>query len=84
MLSDLEHRLKRRFPSTTLRGNGAAKFIFVQEVGRAVEASVHNASIWIEFWNDVDESPVAESTFQDVIGAEEAIINWLEDESEPA
>ncbi|KAA0139135.1 hypothetical protein FYZ48_10850 [Gimesia chilikensis] len=55
-------------------------FIFVQEAGGAVEASVHDASICIEFWNDRGESPVTESTFQDMIGAEADIINWLEKE----
>ncbi|MCA9029958.1 MAG: hypothetical protein KDA69_00810 [Planctomycetaceae bacterium] len=74
MLEELEHQLKDRFPSMSLRGSGDAIFIFIQEASGAVEASVHDGLIWIEFWNDNDESPVVEETFRDVSAARVAIL----------
>ena len=77
MLHELEAELRKQFHSTSLRGSGTGQFIYLQVGCRAIEASVDNTSLWVEFWDDAEEAPAFENTFQDAGDAFEAIVTWL-------
>jgi hypothetical protein len=80
-LSQLANGLGARFGPVALRGSGAATFVFVQSSARAVEASIHDRGIWVEYWestaDDESDAPLKDETLATVEKAEAAIIAWL-------
>ena len=80
-LIDIADVLKGEFDDVSLRGSGAAAFVFVQVNARAVEASIDNNRIWVEFWDSLAEdepvSPVKDATLETVEEAEAEIRKWL-------
>jgi hypothetical protein len=64
-LDDLRKQLAAVGATVSVRGSSAAKFIFAEQNGRAIEASLRNNDWWIEFWeadDDEDAAPVDERT----------------------
>jgi hypothetical protein len=45
-----------------VRGEGAARFVYAESLGRAVEISTSVGGIWVEYWN-ADDSPMIDRTF---------------------
>ncbi len=75
----IEESLHKRFPSASIRGRGAASFVFVEHGGRAVEISWDGAAWWIEFWEAGDDAspPTAERLASSVTDAEKMVEEWL-------
>jgi hypothetical protein len=67
------------------RGQGKAVFLYVRSTRRAVEVSVDEGDICVEYWNvadeESDESPIREETFDDNESATKSIQDWLKDEA---
>jgi hypothetical protein len=80
-LIEIAEALKSHFGDVSLRGRDAAEFVFVQANSRAVEVSIDDNSIWVEFWDSVDEEApvpsVKEATLATVEEAKTEITNWL-------
>lgn len=65
----------------SIRGEGAARFLYAMCGHRAVEASLENGRYWVEYWlaaSDAAElEPQREETFEDVREAAVSISTWL-------
>jgi hypothetical protein len=60
----------------TVRGLGAARFVFAEAGKRAVEISVSDDSIWVEYW-DGDDSPMFDRNFTTTDAAAASVSAWL-------
>ena len=79
-LDEFQAELLRRGVSVSLRGSGAAEFIFAEHHGRAIELSRHQGQWWVEFWEataDEDAPPVKEVFFRSPVEALQGISAWL-------
>jgi hypothetical protein len=63
--------------SATVRGEGAARFVFAEAAGRAVEISDAGEGIWVEYWDCGDERPKFERTFPGGDAAAADACAWL-------
>ena len=61
--------------STSVRGTGAARFIFVERSLRAVEISKNNEGWWTEFWDH--DAVVMDQFFSSAPEAVQAARAWL-------
>ena len=80
LLAKLQSAVAPYVESVSLRGTGAASFLFIQGKGRVVEASRHENQWWLEFWErhqDDDASSVKELHFETNGEAMAAIVEWL-------
>ena len=84
-LNDLQRQLAEIGATASVRGAGAAKYVFAEQNGRAIEASLRNNDWWIEFWeadDDEDAATVDERTVTvDSLAFRESAA-WLADSSE--
>jgi hypothetical protein len=79
-LEDVRTELLRGGAAASLRGSGAAAFVFAEHHGRAIELSCHQGRLWAEFWeasSDEDAQPIKERFFSSAKDAIEAISEWL-------
>jgi len=79
-LEDLRKQLAGVGAVVSLRGSGAARFVFAEMNGRAIEASLRNNDWWIEFWeadDDEDAAPVDEQTVSTDTDAFRESATWL-------
>ena len=79
-LDDMKRCLEGQVERVSLRGNGAATFLFAEHHGRAVELSWNHDAWWIEFWErskDDDAGPVGEQMAPSDDSAVKATRAWL-------
>lgn len=79
-LDNLRKQLAGAGVTVSVRGAGAAKFVFAEYNGRAIEASLRNNDWWIEFWeadDDEDATPVDERTVSGDSDAFRESAAWL-------
>jgi len=74
--SSLARTLNANGFKAEVRGDGAARFVFAQAEGRAVEISELESGVWVEYW-DVVETPKFERTFRNTVEALADVIAWL-------
>ena len=61
-----------------IRGSVTALFVFAEQSGRAIEASLNNNDWWVEFWEaEEDAPPIREQTFSEDAEAHRAAAMWL-------
>jgi hypothetical protein len=75
----VRQHLTQLLPTVSVRGKGAARFVFAEAHGRAVEASINDGNWWIECWESGDDdSPAAfQVTVTEDSDAIDAISEWL-------
>ena len=78
-LLEIHNRLKE---DATLRvewvGEGKGEFLFVRSPNRAVEVSIADEGVFVEYWNDTDElSEEAPIKSEVVPSTTEALVNVL-------
>ena len=61
----------------SVRGEDHARFVFVESTRRAVEISVCDDGIWVEYWDRADESPRFDRTFAEADAAVASARLWL-------
>ncbi len=64
---------------TTVRGDGAARFVYAERAGRAIELSRAAEGWWVEFWSS--EKVETDRTY---VSCEDAIVasrSWLAENS---
>jgi hypothetical protein len=79
-LPDMKLELLRRGVDSSLRGTGAAEFLYAEHQGRAVEISEHQDRWWIEFWEASEDErapPVSERFFLSAVEVVRAASDWL-------
>jgi len=84
-LQQMQVHLAAQAESVSIRGAGAASFLFAKHSGRAVEISSDEGMWWIEEWefNDDEDSPAcAEAWVQSVEEAVGLALAWLLRETE--
>jgi hypothetical protein len=81
MLAMIAQRLRSVFPNTSIRGEDAASFVFVQTANRSVEISMLGEQrIWVEFWEHAlgEDSPLArQQTYDAANRVLDDVIPWL-------
>ncbi len=79
-LHDFQNELLRLGASASLRGSGAAEFVFAERQGRAVELSRSQEQWFVEFWersNDENAPATKEAFYKSSTEVLEAIAAWL-------
>ena len=78
-LDDLKSELQTSGLAPSLRGEGLAAFLFVENAGKAVEISEHEGGWWVEFWDvgEDDDPPVKEEFFTTPSQVTHAATGWL-------
>lgn len=67
------------YGSADIRGEGAAAWLYSQFGGKAIEASVHEGNVWMEFWGpDTDDVVLKEMTVPSAEEAVAAISKWFD------
>lgn len=61
----------------SIRGDGAAQFIFAAANGRAVELSRSDDGVWVEFWNANEDSPHHDTIYNSYALAIRDVSQWL-------
>jgi len=74
-LAEVSAKLQRGDLSTSVRGEGAAGFVFAERGSRSVELSRNGTVWWIEFWEG--EAPAEERTFASCDETVLAACVWL-------
>lgn len=80
-LETMRDQLSKRVECITIRGEGAASFLFVTNAGKAVEVSAHqDGGWWLELWEsstDEDAPPVLEKRAETSSEVIELMVRWL-------
>lgn len=80
VLDRIRHRLEGRIELVSLRGSGAASFLFAENQGKAVELSWNGSAWWLQFWEPSHEEnapPVGERIVDSEDDASAAVAEWL-------
>jgi hypothetical protein len=79
-LEQMQVHLAAKAESVSIRGAGAASFLFAKHLGRAVEISNDDGMWWIEEWelnDDEDSPPCADARVQSLEEAVSLALAWL-------
>jgi hypothetical protein len=74
-LATIAHQLQVAAMTCSIRGEGAARFVFVERGARAAELSRGGGGWWVEFW--LGEAVAAEHTYPSAEVATQAACAWL-------
>lgn len=81
ILLRIAQELESQFSSTSIRGEGAATFVYVRLDKRAVEISMlDDRHVWIEFWDlsAADDAPPAKDDALDSVNETlDRVRTWL-------